>query len=155
METNYTKKIYIGKNDNGKGENIYLSPPTWDCGGYWSFGYLGNRNCHYHLDGLSAKHNTYMYDAMKKEFGDSLIFPENLLWEFCELAKSAYQLKSTAELYGRGGSRICLNRAKDTIINTDIAEDINNRILPTVFNAIADVISEIPEELKRIRLEHI
>ena len=31
---------------------IYLDGFSWDCGWYWGFGYLGNKNCHYHVDGL-------------------------------------------------------------------------------------------------------
>jgi hypothetical protein len=47
--SNY-EKILLGYNNN---EPIYLSPPSWDCGWYWGFGYLGNKNCHYHVDGLT------------------------------------------------------------------------------------------------------
>lgn len=30
-------------------DRIALYAPTFDCGWYWGFGYLGNKNCHYHL----------------------------------------------------------------------------------------------------------
>ena len=49
---NYSKKTFIGTVD---GEKIYLSAPSWDCGWYWGFGYLGNNNCHYHVDGLKKE----------------------------------------------------------------------------------------------------
>ena len=58
-------KILIGKNNN---ENIYLSPPKWDCGWYWGFGYLGNKDCHYHVDGLINKENCNLdYDCSDLE----------------------------------------------------------------------------------------
>ena len=31
---------------------LYIDKHSWDCGWYWGFGYLGNKNCHYHVDGL-------------------------------------------------------------------------------------------------------
>jgi hypothetical protein len=61
-------KILLGKNN---GQDIYLSPPSWDCGWYWGFGYLGNNNCHYHLSGLNKGKNQNLFDAIKEHFGDS------------------------------------------------------------------------------------
>ncbi len=52
-------KVLFGV-DNESKENIYISKPTWDCDSYWSFGYLGNRNCHYHLDGYANGRNINM-----------------------------------------------------------------------------------------------
>ena len=34
------KKVLLGYNNE---EPIYLSPPSWDCGKYWGFGYLENK----------------------------------------------------------------------------------------------------------------
>ena len=58
-EIKWTEKIALGKVD---GNTIYLSSPSWDCGWYWGFGYLGNKDCHYHIDGLTKieKYNTKM-----------------------------------------------------------------------------------------------
>jgi len=37
----YPKKTFLGISE---GEKIYLTAPSWDCGWYWRFGYLGNVN---------------------------------------------------------------------------------------------------------------
>ena len=41
---------YIGRTKEDKPENIYLTDFKWACGWYWSGGYLGNRNSHFHFD---------------------------------------------------------------------------------------------------------
>ena len=131
--SNYSK-ILLGKND---GENIYLSPPSWDCGWYWGFGYLGNKYCHYHLSGLNEGKNKNFFDAVKEHFGDSFILKNDEdIWVFCELVRSAYTLKETAEVLGRGGSHFTTNPCKDLIINTDEVTRINNIVLPQIFEEI-------------------
>jgi hypothetical protein len=147
--SNYTK-ILLGQKD---GENIYLSPPSWDCGWYWGFGYLGNKNCHYHVDGLE-KIETYdfeksvrlyefvnLYDGFKKHFGNSFIVKrEKDIWTLAELFKTFYNLKETAEILGRGGSHLTSNPCKDLIINKDETERINNIVLPQIFEEIYKIL---------------
>jgi hypothetical protein len=41
-----TNKIYLGKYE---GELVYLSKHSWKCDWYWGFGYVGNRNWHFHF----------------------------------------------------------------------------------------------------------
>ena len=88
---NYTK-ILIGKNEN---ENIYLTPPSWDCDWYWSFGYIGNKNCHYHLDSL-LKNNI---EGLKEHFDGTFIIRNSQMWEFAELTETVYKLKETVLLF--------------------------------------------------------
>lgn len=121
-------KIKLGKNADG--ENIYLSPPKWDCGWYWGFGYLGNNNYHYHVDGLKrietynfeAKAWTHervnLYDGFKRHFGDSFIVKRDKdIWTLAELFETFYALKTTAEILGRGGAHMTTNPAAAVIIN--------------------------------------
>ena len=161
MKTNfllseYPSKIYIGERD---GEKIYLSAPSWDCGWYWGFGYLGNKNCHYHVDGLT-KHESYdfdskvwkyeftnLFDGFKKHFGNSLIVRDSQLWTLCELFKTFYTLRETAEVLGRGGSHYTNNPCKDVIINTDEVTRINTVVLPAVFEEIYKIL--IPAQNNR------
>jgi len=133
--TKFNQKFLLGRLDN---ENIYLSAPSWDCGWYWGFGYLGNKNCHYHIDGLMKDKN--LYDGLIDHFGNSLKVRKSDLWTFCELFKTFYSLKETAEVLGRGGSHYTSNPCKDIIINTDEVERINNVVLPAIFDAIFDVL---------------
>lgn len=131
----FTKRFLIGtRPSENKNENIYLSAPSWDCGWYWGFGYLGNINCHYHLSGLMDKGN--LYDGLKKEFGDSLTIQDGKIWTFCELVKTAYSLKEAAELLGRGGAHYTNNPCKDIIMNTDEVKRINEIVLPAIFEEI-------------------
>ena len=146
------KKVLLGKND---GQNIYLSPPSWDCNWYWGFGYLGNKDCHYHVDGLK-KIETYNFDAkawthesvnlyngLKRHFGDSFIVKEDKdIFTLAELFSTFYSLRETAEMLGRGGSHYTTNPCKDIIINKDETDRINNIVLPTVFDEIYKVLNK-------------
>jgi hypothetical protein len=132
--SNYTKVLlgYDGK------EPIYLTPPSWDCGWYWGFGYLGNKNCHYHINELMKDIN--LYDGLKNHFGKTFLIRESNIWEFAELFNSFYKLQSVAELYKTGCSGLTTNPAKESIKNTDEAERINSIVLPQIFEEIYKII---------------
>lgn len=149
--TKFDTKIKMGVVD---GEDIYLSPPSWDCGWYWGFGYLGNKNCHYHIDGLKKieKYNfekkvweyefVNLYDGLKRHFGKTLKVRESRLWTLAELFESFYSLRQTAEVLGRGGSHLTSNPCKDIIINVDEVKRINTIVLPAIFDAIHSILIE-------------
>ena len=157
LKSDYPNKIYIGTVDN---EKIYLSAPSWDCGWYWGFGYLGNKNCHYHVDGLTKHENynfdkkcfeyefTNLFDGFKKHFGSSLIVRDSQLWKLVELFKTFYTLRETAEVLGRGGSHYTTNPCKDIIINTEEVKRINEIVLPAIFEEIYKIL--IPAQDKNI-----
>jgi hypothetical protein len=146
----YPPKLYIGNND---GQATYLSAPSWDCGWYWGFGYLGNRNCHYHVDGLMT-HEWYdtekkcfrsermnLFDGFKKHFGESLVVKsDNNLWTLCELFQTFYTLKETAEVLGRGGSHYTSNPLSELIKNPAEVERINKVLLPAIFEQIYKIL---------------
>jgi len=138
METlrKYNKNTYLGTVNN---ESIYLSAPSWDCGWYWGFGYLGNNNCHYHIDGLDKTKN--LHDAIVEHFGDSFIIRPSDRWVFAELFKSFYVLRETAEVLGRGGAYLTTNPCKDIIINKEEVERINNIVLPAIFDEIYKILN--------------
>jgi hypothetical protein len=133
--SNYPAKIYIGTANN---EKIYLSAPSWDCGWYWGFGYLGNNNCHYHVDGLSKDKN--LFDSFKEHFSQHLIVRDSQLWTLCELFKTFYSLKEAAEILGRGGAHYTTNPCKDVIINTEEVNRINSTVLPAIFEEIYKIL---------------
>lgn len=145
------KKVFFGirKSD---GVKVYLTAPSWDCGWYWSFGYLGNRNEHYHLNGYQSKihflkledgshklltenRNKCMYDCLLEDYDLNPKIKENL-WTFCELVRTAYSLKEAAEVFGRGGSHMTKNPCSETIKDTDMVEKINKVMLPAIFKEI-------------------
>ena len=131
--------LYFGKHKES-GESIYIKKSTWDCGWYWSFGYLGNRNWHYHLDNYQNGRNFNMYDALITDYDLNDKIKDNI-WVFCELALSIYQLKKSAELFGRGGAHMTTNPCADIIKDTDYTKKINTEILPQVMQKFWDLIS--------------
>jgi hypothetical protein len=147
--TNTTKgdgKILLGKHD---GQNIYLRAPSWDCGWYWGFGYLGNKSCHYHLDSLMK--TTDLYRGMKDHFGDSLIIQDsNELWKFCELMKTAYALKETAEVLAKGGSHYTYNPCADIIKNEAESKRINEIVLPAIFDAVWEIFTKMDKNMRMV-----
>lgn len=151
VKSNWNNSIYFGEVKE-TGEKVYLSAPSWDCNWYWGFGYLGNKNCHYHLSSYQSKFHTLtlndgslktitecrninMYDALLTDY-DLPFKIKDSLWKFCELATTVYFLKETAEILGRGGSHYTVNECKDVIINPEEVIRINEVVLPSLFNAI-------------------
>jgi hypothetical protein len=106
-------------------------------------GYLGHRDVHFHLDGVAKEHNTNMFDALRLEFGDTLTIKDDKdLWTFCELMRTAYTLKETAEVLGRGGSHYTTNPCADIVKNTAETERINGVVLPAIFDAVEDILTK-------------
>ena len=157
--TNYTanKERYFFGTRKEDGERIYITMPTWDCGSNWSFGYLGNRNEHYHLSGyqhqqrvfndkdkgfvvLTEKRNINMHDALLADYDLADNIKDNL-WLFCELALSVYTLKEAAEVLGRGGSHMTKNPCENVIKQPEAVRIINEQSLPTVFKDLEVLIS--------------
>lgn len=159
------KKIYLGrKTGETYRASVYLTLPTWDCERYWSFGYLGNAQEHYHLssynqkehhlkleDGtfkmLTEKRNKCMFDCIREDYTiqeDHPLANDTNLWQFCELALTIYTLKTTAETYNRGGSHMTTNKCQKILTNKQEANRINTELLPALFKAMEELL--IPSE---------
>lgn len=149
--TQWTDKYYMGR---VAGKRIYLSAPSWGCGWYWGFGYLGNNNCHYHLDGIDRTKN--LYAALIEHFNEGFIFTVNIeespysnkLWVFCELVKTAYCLKETAEVLRRGGSHFTTNPCCELIKNEEEVKRINEVVLPAIFDKLDALLKEVTQQHK-------
>ena len=133
------KKIYFGT-ANKTGEKIYISIPSWDCEWYWSFGYLGNKDCHYHLSKYANGRNINMYDALKADY---ILNPkiDKSLWEFCELSQTIYTIKEYAEVLHRGGAHYTTNSCKSIIKNAPELYRLNNIVLSHVMQNLWNLIS--------------
>lgn len=148
----FKTKFLIGTVDN---EPIYLSAPSWDCGWYWGFGYLGNNNCHYHFSGLDK--NKDLHTAIKEHF-DTINIRESQLWEFAELMSTFYKLKTATEVL-RGSAGLTSNPIKGVIQNDDEIKRINTIVMPYLFNAIHNILNnnkgnkEILDEIVSLNLE--
>lgn len=130
------KKIKLGVVEQ---EPIYLSPPSWDCGWYWGWGYLGNNNCHYHLSGLDKSKD--LKTAIDDHFGDSYLIEPSQRWRFAELVQSFYKLKDIAEVYNIGGSRLCENPLSESIKNENEVKRINEILLPAIFEKAYEILN--------------
>jgi len=149
-----TDKVLLGVNKDG--ERIYIRKPTWDCDWYWSFGYLGNKNCHYHLEAydskdhhfklendkfvfITEKRNKSMYHCLIEDYTLNPKIKENI-WQFCELALTIYSLKQAAEVIGRGGSHIGESICNDIIINSEETKRLNEKVIPELCQAFWNLI---------------
>jgi hypothetical protein len=154
---NYQRKqerVFFGVNKQTK-ESIYLTLPEWQCDWYWALGWMGNRNCHYHLKNYAEKdrvfkegdkyhlvrenRNMCMYDALLEDYELNPAIKERL-WEFCDLILSAYALKKAAEVIGRGGYHYTETSAKNDIMDKEMVDNINNVKLPAIFKALETIL---------------
>lgn len=129
---------------DAEGKKHYLEKASWDCGWYWGFGYIHtfsrrDIDSHYHFD--SFEKGCTMYDGFKKTFSESVL-TDSELWKLCELMKTFYVLKNTAEVLGRGGAHYTTNPCKDIIINTEEVNRINEIVLPSIFAEIEKLLTE-------------
>ena len=129
---------------NGRG--IMLRAPSFSCGWYWGFGYLGNERCHFHLSHLESMDsklaNKNLYDQLISLFGDSLTIPKENLWKFCEIVKTVYTLKEAAEVFGRGGSHYTKNPDAESIENPQMVEHINSVLIPMQIRSLWELLTD-------------
>lgn len=129
------------------GRGILLRRPSFDCDWYWGFGYVGNRDCHYHLNGLDTLNSDLsgmnMFNQMKAHFGDSLTITDDKdLWEFCEIVLTIYTLRKVAELYYLGGSHMTTNPDAELLINADEYTRINEVLIPAQITSMYAVLAK-------------
>ena len=157
-KTIWKEKLFFGLR-NEDNTRIYLSAPSWDCDWYWGFGYLGNKNEHYHLSSyanqtkcitdsegkfsvFTEKRNKNMYDCLLEDYTLNPRIYSNL-WTFCELSQTAYALKESAEVLQRGGSNYSTNPVKEIIKNPEEVARINNVVLPAIFDHVYSLLKQI------------
>jgi hypothetical protein len=98
-----------------QGSKVWLEDFSWDCGWYWGGGYLhtftNNSNpeasrdisSHYHFDGINNGKNINLFDAFNEHFTKSVL-SENEIWQLCDLMKSFYTMRESAEWFKDGKS---------------------------------------------------
>tara|TARA_R100001198_G_scaffold81560_1_gene54459 strand:+ start:797 stop:1291 length:495 start_codon:yes stop_codon:yes gene_type:complete len=152
IKVNYTAKkntYFFGtrKKDEAK---IFIYMSQFNCGWYWSFGYLGNNDEHYHLDNYqneqvfhkkedgkyfhgTIKRNKCLYDCLLEDYSLKDNIKQNL-WKFCELALSIYKIKDYSEMLHIGGAHMTNNPCSKIIKNNEEYIRINELVLPALFN---------------------
>ena len=101
--------------------------------------YLKLKNGKFKL--LTEKRNISLRDALLEDYELNPNIEDNL-WEFCELVKTAYTLKETSEVLGRGGSNMNTNPLTEVIKNQEEVKRINTIVLPAIFDKIQQILEE-------------
>ena len=161
----FGKDVYLlGMGEDGT--MYWLEAQKWDCGWYWGFGYVeaytNNKNpakakdisSHEHIDSSFMGQSEYYDHAKgcfrKGEYISNLFdsprfsattFTENEGWTLSELFKTFYNLRQSAEVFGRGGSHITDNPCKDTIKNEAWTKHINEVMIPAVTAKIIEILT--------------
>lgn len=134
-----TDRILLGRRTDD-GEACYLSKHQWDCSWYWSFGYLGNRNCHYHFESFLG---SSLYEA-SKIFSETKITDKEW-WVIRDLFVQAYALKKCAEIYQYGGHQTSQQGVTDLLKSAEKAATLNadlENILGTTWHYISACVSK-------------
>jgi len=144
----FNKNVYllgIGKDK----KSYWLVEPRWDCGWYWGFGYIQSYthntphkardiDMHTHFDSVFLNNGKYV-DGFMEVFESTTLNKEEL-WTLCELMKSFYIMRESAEVFGRGGAHISANPCKDAIQDADMVKKINEDIIPSITNKIIELL---------------
>ena len=166
------EKLYLGKvredsrvgdlKDMGdlEGERLWITKHSFDCGWYWGFGYIGNRNRHTHFDhgflgGAPCTASTIFEEPQ---------FTDNEWWVIRDLMIQAYALKAAAAVYRHGGHQTTREGITDVIRSRQWADCTNNdleKVLDTVWQfmggcignqtVIKDAIAKEEKHLENIK----
>ena len=134
-------KILLFKKDNNR---YYLRKPKFDCGWYWGLGYLATgRGSHLHFD--SYFENKPFYD---ESFNDTP-FTQKEKYIIVDYMNQLYRLRDMADMLCLGNTNITgdatvLEQFKES--NMTEYNRINNVLIPTVWNALVDVLLDEEED---------
>ena len=133
IENSIFTKIYLGIQN---GERVYISKHSWDCGWYWGFGYIGNRNCHFHFE-------SYLNSSVRlaSDIFENPTFSDKDWWVIRDLFVQAYALQKVAEIYRYGGHQTTLAGITDILRCDEKAEQCNEDlefVLNTVWKFMVD-----------------
>jgi hypothetical protein len=136
-----TTKIFLGRTASDftelPDEPLFIAKHSFDCGWYWGFGYIGNKNLHMHIESLI---NSKVYKA-SEIFSSTKITDSE--WRIVrDLFIQAYALKAAAEVYRIGGHQTTRTGVTDIIKNPDMADKLNadlKTVLDTVWNLLMEI----------------
>jgi len=137
-------KILLFKKDNNR---YYLRKPTFDCGWYWGLGYLATgRGSHSHFDSYFKDEFFCDYDF------DDTPFTEDEKYIIADYMRQLYRLRKMADMLHLGDTHIT-SKAKvlEQFAEQNTAEykRICNVLIPTVWNALVDVLLDEEEDRKQ------
>ena len=156
----YTKKELYGTKSP-----VFLYDFSWDCGWYWSGGYVGNENFHSHFDGcfletpdrrghplgnfitpwdtkpssnfVVVNNGASLWEPLTTFLDDvpTFLAKESNWWRVKDLFKQFYALREAAEVFNFGGHCTEKDRKIDEF-NPDMAKAINDHIETVVIREI-------------------
>jgi len=126
------------------GEDLFISKHSFDCGWYWGFGYIGNKNIHTHAE--TFIHELLWHDV-NQVFEKSIFKNNNDFWVFKDLLKQAYALKECAAIYQYGGH--CITDPKTQIIRSKEKAETINKDLEKILNSLWDMLTELSKKRQK------
>jgi ElaB/YqjD/DUF883 family membrane-anchored ribosome-binding protein len=145
------ESIYLGVSKEYG--NTWYRKHEWDCGWYWGFGYLGNRDCHWHIDSIINHPKEYNsnWTNVTHHFTTTWL-SQKQWWILRDLFLNAYALKKAAECYRCGGHQTP-DAGPYRVINAEMAEKLNadlKTILDNIWNALKQWEKEHKDKLTDI-----
>ena len=136
--------------EDEEGTKYWLEEPSFDCGHYWSLGYLhafsNNRQpsrsigiiSHEHFDSkfLSGKGFADDYERFFKKS----VLDKYEIYKLFELMECAYTLKKMAGICEKGAAWISENDCRDVLRDRDCYLEIVQKKLPAVISAICNLL---------------
>ena len=134
-------KILLFKKDNNR---YYLRKPTFDCGWYWGLGYLATgRGSHLHFDTYFKETPFYDYSF------DDTPFTQEEKYIITDYMRQLYTLRKMANLLHCNNTGITSNADELRFFkeeNTAEYKRICNVLIPTIWNALVDVLLDEEED---------
>ena len=133
------QRILIGHHkQNGP---TFLEKHSFDCGWYWAFGYLGNRDCHWHIKSIINQPEEYCptWTNIDHHFSSTWL-TQSQWWVLRDLFISAYALKKAAEVYKHGGHQTTMAQNL-RIISKQMSDQINadlEKLLDNIWNFLEE-----------------
>mgnify|MGYP000885812077 CR=1 FL=1 len=146
----FGEHYFLGIDQDNK--KVYLQKASWDCGWYWGFGYLrtftNNNNpevsrdisSHTHFDSEIINGKSHAFNNFKNYFKRTPL-TDNEIWQLCDYMSTFYNLKKSAEIFGRGYSHYTEKAKLDIIKNNEITNKINKEMLPALFEKIEELLT--------------
>lgn len=155
MKNKKTKLKIFGKNNyylgtDKDGINYFLQEARWDCGWYWSGGYIEtytnnnyptlskDTNSHGHFDTMFPSWDVFM------NFFTQSPFTREEKWEIYELMESFYIARKYSDFLYAGGANITGNPAKKVIQGEgdDEYNRINKEIIPAIMIKLYKILED-------------
>lgn len=123
------------------GNTVYLEKAKFECGWYWSLGYLetyhGNRwESHTHFDKF-FNGDKCAFEIIKEELETP--FTDDELWKICEIMKSLYTARNYSDMLHRGGAHYTTNPCKEVTKNDSEYDRINKIVIPALLEELYSI----------------